>query len=66
MNREKETWDEKVKDAADKMDLENNPKLQDLPPKALRALGESLAAHILWDLDQMKEPGIMHKALQHG
>ena len=58
-------WDQRVQEEADKMDLEWREDLQEfLTPAARRALGEYLAADILFHLDQMKKPGIMYRALR--
>lgn len=55
---------ERVKLAADEMNLENNENLQHLDPDLLRVLGEYLAAEILFTVDMMKGPGVMHKVFK--
>ena len=59
-------WNKRVKEAADKMDLEHKESLKHLEPAGVRALGELVAADILFTLDRMKEPSIMHQVLMSG
>ena len=59
--KQKRRWQSRVDEAAQPM-IENLQHL-DMDPELLDHLSHVVAADVLWHLDQMKKPGIMHQAL---